>query len=352
MTKLREMVQRVDPLDGRAMREARLRQGVLTKPPGSLGVLEELSIRIAGIKGTSSPRIEKKVIVIMVGDHGVVAEGVSLYPPVVTSQMVYNFLRGGAAINVLGRHVGARVVVVDMGVAIDLEEWPGLMAKKIAAGTKNIARGPAMSREQAFRSIEIGIEVEEELAKGGMDILATGDMGIGNTTPSTAILSAFTGAPVTAVTGRGTGLNDRQLQNKVRVIEEALSVNVPNAKDPIDVLAKVGGFEIGGIAGMIIGAAANHLPVIIDGFISGAGALLAVKLQPRVREYLIAAHISAEMGHGVMLEEMGLFPLLDLGLCLGEGTGAALGISLVEAAAKILNEMATFNEADVSQAKG
>jgi nicotinate-nucleotide--dimethylbenzimidazole phosphoribosyltransferase len=353
VTKLWEMLQRVEPLDGRAMREARLRQEILTKPQGSLGVLEELSIKIAGIKGTSWPRIEKKVIVIMVGDHGVVAEGVSLYPQVVTSQMVFNFLRGGAAINVLGRHVGARVVVVDMGVAVDLEECPGLMAKKIAPGTENIARGPAMSRAQAFRSLEIGIEVvEEELAKGGMDILATGDMGIGNTTPSTAILSAFTGAPVIAVAGRGTGLNDEQLQNKVRVIEEALSVNMPNAEDPIDVLAKVGGFEIGGIAGMIIGAAANHVPVVIDGFISGAGALLAVKLQPRVREYLIAAHISAETGHGVILEQMGLVPLLDLGLRLGEGTGAALGISLVEAAVKILNEMATFNEAAVSQAHG
>lgn len=352
VTKLWEMVQRVEPLDEGAMREARLRQEILTKPQGSLGVLEELSIRIAGIKGSSWPRIEKKVIVIMVGDHGVVAEGVSLYPQVVTSQMVQNFLRGGAAINVLGRHVGARVVVVDMGVGVNLGECPGLMVKKIASGTKNIARGPAMSREQAFRSLERGIEVVEELAKEGMDILATGDMGIGNTTPSTAILSVFTSAPVGAVTGRGTGLNDQGLQNKVRVIEEALSVNAPNGKDPMDVLAKVGGFEIGGIAGMIIGAAANRIPVVIDGFISGAGALLAVKLQPRVREYLIAAHISAEKGHGVMLEEMGLVPLLDLGLRLGEGTGAALAISLVEAAVKIFKEMATFNEAGVSQAKG
>lgn len=351
--KLWEMVERVEPLDGRAMREARLRQGVLTKPRGSLGVLEELSIRIAGIKGTPSPRIEKKVIVVMAGDHGVVAEGVSLYPQVVTSQMVHNFLRGGAAINVLARYVGARVVVVDMGVAVDLGECPGLVKKKIALGTKNITRGPAMSREEAFCSLEIGIEVvEEELLKGGMDILATGDMGIGNTTPSTAILSAFTGVPVSAVIGRGTGLDDKQLQNKVKVIEEALSVNAPDGEDPLDVLTKVGGFEIGGIAGMIIGAAANHIPVVIDGFISGAGALLAVKLQPRVRGYLVAAHISAETGHGVMLEEMGLFPLLDLGLRLGEGTGAALGISLVEAAVKILNEMATFKEAGVSQVKG
>jgi len=353
MRKLWEMVRIVEPLDEKAMQEARLRQEVLTKPQGSLGVLESLSIQVAGIKGTASPRIEKKVIVVMVGDHGVVAEGVSLYPQVVTSQMVHNFLRGGAAINVLARHVGARVVVVDMGVAVELEECPGLMRKKIAPGTKNIVRGPAMSREQAFRSLDVGIEVvEEELAKGGIDILATGDMGIGNTTPSTAILSAFTGAPVTAVTGRGTGLNDQQLQNKVRVIEEALSVNVPNGKDPIDVLAKVGGFEMGGIAGMIIGAAANRVPVVIDGLISGAGALLAVKLQPRVKGYLITSHISAEIGHGVMLEEMGLVPLLDLGLRLGEGSGAALAISLVEAAVKILNEMATFNEAAVSQAKG
>lgn len=345
------MAERVEPLDGRAMREARLRQRVLTKPKGSLGVLEALSIQVAGIKGTSSPRIEKKVVVIMVGDHGVVAEGVSLYPQVVTSQMVDNFLRGGAAINVLARHVGAKVVVVDMGVAVDLEEQPGLRIKKIAPGTKNIARGPAMSREEAFRSLEIGIEVvEEELAQSGVDILALGDMGIGNTTPSTAILSALTGVPVSAVTGRGTGLNDEGVQNKVKVIEKALSVNAPDSADPIDVLAKVGGFEIGGIAGMIIGAAANHVPVVIDGFISGASALLAFKLQPRVREYLIASHISAEKGHRVMLEEMGFVPLLDLGLRLGEGTGAALAISLLEAAVKILNEMATFNEAGVSQA--
>jgi nicotinate-nucleotide--dimethylbenzimidazole phosphoribosyltransferase len=286
----------------------------------------------------------------MAGDHGVTAEGVSLFPRGVTAQMVYNFLRGGAGINVLARHIGARVVVVDLGVATELEAHPELLVKKVAYGTKNMAQGPAMSRGEAIQSIEVGIEIVESELNRGMDIVGTGDMGIGNTTPSSAIVAALTGAPVADVTGRGTGIGDEQLAHKVETIERALAVNHPDPADPLDVLAKVGGLEIGGIAGVVLGAAAHHLPVVIDGFISGAGALIAARLAPQVKEYLIAAHLSVEVGHRLVLERLGLPPLLSLNMRLGEGTGAALGISLVEAAVKVLNEMATFADAGVSEA--
>jgi nicotinate-nucleotide--dimethylbenzimidazole phosphoribosyltransferase len=332
------------------MRRVQARQDTLTKPQGSLGRLEALSIQVAGITGQALPKIEDKVVVTMVGDHGVTAEGVSAYPSEVTTQMVYNFLRGRAAINVLARHVGARVVVVDIGVAQELESHSDLVSRKVALGTRNMAHGPAMSSAEAIRAVEVGIEVvERELVKG-MDIVGTGDMGIGNTTSSSAIVAAFTGAPVAQVTGRGTGIGDKQLQQKIEVIERALMVNRPDPADALDVLAKVGGFEIGGIAGVILGAAAHHIPVILDGFISGAGALIAVGVAPQVRDYLIAAHRSVEVGHSLVLERLGLKPLLDLDMRLGEGTGAALGISLVEAAVKVLNEMATFAEAGVSEA--
>jgi nicotinate-nucleotide--dimethylbenzimidazole phosphoribosyltransferase len=286
----------------------------------------------------------------MAGDHGVAAEGVSLFPQEVTAQMVYNFLRGGAGINVLARHVGARVVVVDMGVATDLEPHPELLAKKVAYGTKNMAQGPAMSCEEAIQAIEAGIEIVESELSRGMDIVGTGDMGIGNTTPSSAIVAALTGAPVADVTGRGTGIDDEQLVHKVETIERALAVNRPDPADPLDVLAKVGGLEIGGIAGVVLGAAAHRLPVVLDGFISGAGALIAAGLAPQVKDYLIAAHLSVELGHRLVLEQLGLSPLLNLNLRLGEGTGAALGICLVEAAVKVLNKMATFADAGVSEA--
>jgi nicotinate-nucleotide--dimethylbenzimidazole phosphoribosyltransferase len=336
-------------LDVDAVQQARARQDTLTKPQGSLGRLEELSIQVAGITGQAWPRIEDKVIVTMAGDHGVVAEGVSAYPSEVTVQMVYNFLRGGAGINVLARHVGARVVIVDMGVAGELEPHPDLVNRKVAFGTRNMARDPAMSRAQAIQAIEAGIEiVEQELAKG-MDIVGVGDMGIGNTTPASAITAAITGVSVAEVTGRGTGIDDEQLQHKVVVIEQALALNQPDADDPLDVLAKVGGFEIGGIAGVAIGAAAHRIPVVLDGFISGAGALIAAELAPQAKDYMIAAHCSVEIGHRWILDRLGLDPLFDLGLRLGEGTGAALGISIVEAAVRILDEMATFGEAGVSE---
>jgi len=350
MDKLQSTINRIRPLDEEAMRQAQARQDSLTKPQGSLGLLEELSVKVAGIQGMAQPEIRDKVIVTMAGDHGVVAEGVSLFPQEVTAQMVYNFLRGGAGINVLARHVGARVVVVDLGVAADLEPHPDLRVKKVAYGTKSMAQGPAMSREEAIRAIEVGIEIVESELGRGMDIVGTGDMGIGNTTPSSAMVAALTGAPVADVTGRGTGIGDQQLAHKIATIERALAVNRPDPADPLDVLAKVGGLEMGGIAGVVLGAAAHRRPVVIDGFISGAGALIAAGLAPQVKDYLIAAHLSVERGHRLVLERLGLTPLLNLNLRLGEGTGAALGISLVEAAVKILNEMATFADAGVSGA--
>jgi nicotinate-nucleotide--dimethylbenzimidazole phosphoribosyltransferase len=346
---LEQALREIKPLDEKAMAAARARQDTLTKPPGSLGRLEELSIKLAGIRGKPIPKINHKVIVTMAADHGVVAEGVSAYPQAVTPQMVLNFLHGGAGINVLGRHVGARVIVVDMGVASDIEPNPALVSRKIAYGTSDMARGPAMSREQAIKSIEVGLEIVEKEVKKGLDIVGTGDMGIGNTTPSSAITAAITGEKAAKVTGRGTGIDHKQLAHKVEVIERALRVNKPNPDDAIDVLAKVGGFEIGGLTGIILGAAAHRIPVVIDGFVSGAATLIAVGLSPVAKDYLIASHCSVEIGHKAILKYLGLKPILDLKLRLGEGTGAALGIFLVEAAAKVLSEMATFGEAGVSE---
>ena len=346
---LSEYIAKIKPLDADAMQAARLRQDTLTKPIGSLGRLEELSIQTAGITGQAIPRLRDKCVLVMAGDHGVVAEGVSAYPQEVTPQMVLNFLRGGAAINVLARHVGARVVVVDMGVAVDLPDHPGLLKRKVAYGTRNIARGAAMSREQAIQALESGIEVVEMQIAQGTDLLATGDMGIGNTTPSAAIAAALSGASAAEIAGRGTGVDDAGLQRKIAVIERALAINRPDPKDGIDVLAKVGGFEIGGLAGAILAAAAHRRPVVVDGFISTAAAMIAVSLAPQTRHYLIAAHTSMERGHHKMMEWLGVSPLLDLKMRLGEGTGAALAMSLVEAACKTLAEMATFGEAGVSE---
>ncbi|MCL0091636.1 nicotinate-nucleotide--dimethylbenzimidazole phosphoribosyltransferase [Dehalococcoidales bacterium] len=338
----------IKPLDEEAMAEARSRQDILTKPQGSLGRLEEISIQLAGIQGKPIPQIGHKAIIIMAGDHGVVAEGVSLFPQQVTAQMVYNFLSGGAGINVIARQVGARIIVVDIGVVAELETNPQLLSKKVASGTQNMTLGQAMTKEQAVKSIETGIEViTAEVAKG-LDIVGTGDMGIGNTTASSAIGAAMTGKAVAEVTGRGTGLTEGQLTHKVEVIKRALAVNRPDPKQPLDVLAKVGGFEIGGLAGVMLGAAAHRIAVVIDGFISGAAALIATALSPRLKDFLIASHLSAEAGHQLVLNHLGLSPLLNLGMRLGEGTGAALGIFLAETAARVLAEMTTFSEAGVT----
>ncbi len=351
MASLEKAIHGIGPLNEKAMRAARERQDSLTKPRGSLGRLEELSIRVAGIRGEIVPRLHHKAIVVMAADHGVVAEGVSLYPQEVTAQMVQNFLCGAAGINVLARQVGARVVVVDMGIAGELEPHSNLVSKKVALGTRNMMRGSAMSREEAINAIEAGLEIVAREFEKGLDIIGTGDMGIGNTTPSSAITAAITGEPVAGVTGRGTGIGDKQLTRKVKVIEEALKVNQLDTRDGLDVLAKVGGFEIGGLVGVMIGAAAHRIPIVIDGFISGAAALIATKMAPNLGDFLIAAHVSAERGHRVALKHLGLKPLLDLRMRLGEGTGAALAIFIIEAAVKTLAEMATFAEAGVSEAE-
>ncbi|RJP48254.1 MAG: nicotinate-nucleotide--dimethylbenzimidazole phosphoribosyltransferase [Anaerolineaceae bacterium] len=340
----------ISPLDQSAAQAARDRQNILTKPKKSLGCLEELSIQLAGITGKNIPTIKDKVIITMAGDHGVVAEGVSAFPQEVTLQMVMNFLAGGAAINVLARHIGARVVVVDMGVANDIPAADGkLIKRRVAAGTANISVGAAMTRKQAEESIQSGIEITLAEISRGADIIGTGDMGIGNTTPSAAIACVLMNQSPENIAGRGTGVDEAGLKRKISAIARALDVNRPNEKDGLDVLTKVGGFEIGGLAGVMLGAASKHVPVMVDGFISTAAAMIALTLAPQCKDYLISAHRSKENGHHLMLEWLNLKPLLDLDLRLGEGTGAAFGISLAEAACKILAEMATFGEAGVSE---
>lgn len=348
MKKLKQTIGKIGILNEGAMKKAKERQDSLTKPLESLGILEDLSIKVAGITGNPLPEITGKVIITMAGDHGVVEEGVSAYPQEVTPQMVANFVNGGAGINVLARHIGARVVVVDMGVAADIES-PKVVNKKIGYGTKNMACSPVMSKEEAIKSIEAGIDVFEDEVGKGLDIVGVGDMGIGNTTPSSAITAAVTGEPVEKVTGRGTGVDDVLYTNKIETIKKALELNNPDPKDPVDVLSKVGGFEIGGMMGVYLAGAANRVPVVVDGFISGVAALLAYKLEPKVKDYLIASHCSVEVGHKVILDWIGIKPLLNLNLRLGEGTGAALGINLVEASCRILSEMATFADAGVSE---
>lgn len=343
-----DLISQIQPLDQEAMQAARERQNNLTKPRGSLGTLEEISIRMAGITADPSPRITKRMITTMAADHGVVEDGVSAYPSDVTYQMVLNFLHGGAAINVLAEQINAKVVVVDLGVKQDFDPLPGLIRKKIAPGTKNISKGPAMSTEQAKAALNRGAEVAQDLYQQGMSILATGEMGIGNTTPSAAIGCVLTGEVADRMVGRGTGVDDEGLERKIGAVKSALEVNHPNPKDSLDILTKVGGFEIGGLTGAILFSTAHRIPVVIDGFISTAAALLAVNFAPQVRDYLFCAHRSQEIGHQLMLDWLEIDPILDLNLRLGEGTGAALAISIIEASCNILNQMATFSEAGVS----
>ncbi len=345
---LEETIARIGGLDRAAMDAAAARQGRLTKPAGSLGRLEEVSILLAGILRRPVPRLRDRLVVVAAGDHGVVAEGVSAYPSEVTPQMVLNFLRGGAAINVLARLAGARVVVVDAGVASPLPDQPGLVPASAGRGTANMARGPAMSRQQALRCLEEGIAMARREVGATVDLVGTGDMGIGNTTAASAITAAITGRPPAEVTGSGTGISEAQRSHKAAVVEQALRLNRPDPADGVDVLAKVGGFEIGFLAGVMLGAAAERRVVLLDGFISGSAALIAAAVCPRVRDFLFASHRSAEPGHAAALRHLGLEPLLDLEMRLGEGTGAALAMPVVEAAARCLAEMATFDEAGVS----
>jgi nicotinate-nucleotide--dimethylbenzimidazole phosphoribosyltransferase len=352
MNLLESTIKKITSQDDAARKLARARLEQLIMPHWALGRLMDLAEDLAGITGSLKPPVQRKTIVTMAGDHGVVAEGISAYPQEVTPQMVHGIVAGVAGVNALSRQAGASVVVVDMGVAGDLSEFVAsgkVISKRIAAGTSNMAIGAAMSRDEAIRAIEAGIGIAVELGPS-VDVFGTGDLGIGNTTPSSAIVSVLSGIPAAEVTGRGTGLNDSQLEHKIRVIEKSIQVNQPDKNDGLDVLSKVGGFEIGGIAGLILGAASLKKPVVVDGFISTAGALIAHSIAPSSAQYMIAAHRSVEKGHRVALDILGKQPLVDLDLRLGEGTGAALAMNFVEAAVRILTEVATFEEASVSTA--
>ncbi len=353
MNLIETTIKEITPQDNSIRALAKNRLDQLTMPHWALGRLMDLALDLAGMTRSMRPDVRRRAVVTMAADHGVAAEGVSLYPQEVTAQMVLNFVDGGAGINALARVAGARVVVVDMGVAADLGDIAKqgkIVSKRIAAGTKDMASGPAMTRDEAIRCIEAGIEVARDLGPS-TDLFGAGDMGIGNTTPASAVAAAITGSPVAEVAGRGTGIDDNQLNHKIRIIEKALDVNKPDPKDALDVLAKVGGFEIGGIAGLVLGAAAMKKPILLDGFPATAGALIAHKLAPVSAQYMIASHRSVERGHKVMHAHLGKTPLLDLDLRLGEGTGAALAMQLVDAAVSILTEVATFEEASVSEAE-
>lgn len=338
----------VRPLDAAATKQAEARQELLTKPSKSLGRLERIANQLAGIYGQARPVIGRKAVFVMAGDHGIVEEGVSAFPPETTFGMVSNFVAGGAGITVLARHVGAEVVVTDVGVRAALTPMEGLQIRKVRPGTANISKGPAMTRDEALAAFQVGIDLVEAEVARGMTLAAVGEMGIANTSPSSAIVAALTGAPVRVVTGRGTGIGDEAFEHKVKVLERALELNAPDPDDALDVMTKVGGLEIAAMSGVILGAAAHRLPVVLDGFISGAAALVAARLCPAAVAYMIPSHLSVEIGHRVVYEELGLTPLFDLEMRLGEGTGAALGITLVEAAAKLLTEMATFEGAGVA----
>ena len=335
-----------------AFHAAKQRLANQAKPAKSLGIMEDISARLAAIKGTIDVRLSNKLIVTCAGDHGVTEEGVSLFPSEVTPQMVYNFARNGATVNVIAKHAGAVVKAADIGVNHDFEPDLPIFHKKVRHGTANFTKEPAMSREEAILSIEAWIDIVNELeAEARVDILGTGDMGIGNTTPSSAIIAAFSGIAVEKLTGRGTGIDDRMLKNKIAVIKKGLSLHRPDPSDPIDVLSKVGRLKIGGLAGLVLGAAALGIPVICDGLISTAGALIACELCPAAKQYLFASHKSVEIGHVFMHERLGLEPLIDLKFRLGEGTGAAVCMELLDLATRILADIKTFEEVGIRNAQ-
>jgi nicotinate-nucleotide--dimethylbenzimidazole phosphoribosyltransferase len=346
----------IRPVDHRAARQTQKILDEKTKPRGSLGVLESLACRIAAIRGRAEPGILRKAVVVMAADHGVAEEGVSAYPAEVTGQMVRNFAGGGAAINVLARQAGAQVLVVNMGTRSRLADLPGQAATVrdawLGPGTANCTRGPAMTTEQALQAVDTGIRIAEDLCTLGIGLIGVGEMGIGNTTAASALTAVFTGEPPQQVTGRGTGIDEATWNHKVGVIAKALAVNRPERERPLEALAKVGGFELAGLTGVMLGAAARKVPIVLDGFITGAAALAAVGLCPDIRDYLIASHQSVEPGHRRILEHLELRPLFNLDLRLGEGTGAVLAMHLVEAALGIVREMATFSSAGVTSLKG
>ncbi len=350
MNKIKDCTEQIESISEKTGRKARERLDKLCKPKGSLGQLEKIAIKTACITGQITPPTRLKKIPIFAADHGVTEEGVSAYPQKVTHQMVLNFLRGGAGINVLADHAGVKEIVVDMGTA-STDTYPGAINKKIGPGTRNITEGPAMDRKKAISSVEAGIQVVRDISKEGLDLLGVGDMGIGNTTPSSAITAVMTDHSPGEVTDRGTGISNDKFKKKIQTISKALTINEPDKEDPIDVLSKIGGFEIGGIAGCLLGGAALGKPILLDGFITTAAALIAVKIEPTLKDYLIASHLSNEQGHQLALRSLGISPLLELNLRLGEGTGACLAMGMVEASIKILDEMDTFEKAGVTKSQ-
>ena len=351
--KLEEITNKIQPVEELWIQKARERTAQLVMPARALGRLHEISERLCGIQKTLKPSVNRKAILIMAGDHGVADEGVSAYPQEVTEAMVRTFLKGGAGINAISRHVGAQVWVVDMGIIPELD--PGsidggnrLLLRKIAPGTANLSKGPAMTIKDAETSIFAGFQLATDLFDQGIELLGTGDMGIANTTPSAAIGSVITGIDPKDMVGRGTGVDDKGYAIKLETVKKAIRINQPNALDALDVLAKVGGYEIGGIAGCILAAAFHRRPVVIDGFISTAGALIAYSLCPQIRDYMFSGHCSEEAGHRNMLTYMGIEPILDLGMRLGEGTGGALSMSIIEGAVRVFNDVFTFDEAGVA----
>jgi nicotinate-nucleotide--dimethylbenzimidazole phosphoribosyltransferase len=345
---IHKVIARIQPVDEAAAERARQHSAQLTKPPGSLGKLEELAYQLVGISGELWPDLTRKAVIVMAGDHGVCEEGVSAFPASVTPQMVMNFVSGGAAVNVLARQAGAEVVCVDIGVAAELEH-ERLISRKIVRGTANMTKGSALTREEALQAIAAGIEIASEQVAGGVRLFATGEMGIGNTTASAAITSVLTGLPPEESVGRGTGIGDEGWLRKVKAVKRAIAVNSPDPADPLAVLAAVGGAEIAGLVGVIIGAAASGCPVVIDGYISSTAALIAARLAPQARPYMIASHLSQEQGHAKLLRAIGLTPMIQLEMRLGEGTGAVLCFHFIDAALLLMQEMATFESAGVSK---
>ena len=351
---LAEIIDGIKPIDQQWIQKAQERTAQLVMPTRALGRLHEISEQLCGIQQTLQPAIDKKAILIMAGDHGVVTEGVSAYPQEVTPAMVQTFLAGGAGINAISRQVGADVWVVDMGIIpqLDVSNKQGadrLIVEKIGNGTANFTRGPAMSRQDAQKAIQVGFEQATKLFENGVDLLGTGDMGIGNTTPSAAIGVVLCRASLDEMVGCGTGVDEAGLAHKRDIVRQAIEVNTPNPEDGLDVLAKVGGFEIGGIAGVMLAGAYHQRTLVVDGFISTAGALIAAALSPTVKDYCFAGHRSAETGHRIMLKHLGLEPILDLGMRLGEGTGAALAMGVIQGAIRMFKEVLTFEEAGVAQ---
>lgn len=349
MQKMGETLKKIKPSNKEYISLCQERLDSLTKPPGSLGVLEEIAKKMACIQEKVLATIEGKTVMIMAADHGVVAEGVSAFPQEVSIQMLHNFAQQGAAINVLARQAGFKTLVADIGVVADSSGIAGIIQSKIRMGTNNMCMEAAMSREEAIAAIEAGINLVEKEIKQGANLIATGEMGIGNTSASSAILASFVSEDFDLLVGLGTGIDEKKYKNKQKAIKKAIDLNRPDSNDPIDVLSKVGGLEIAALTGIILGAASMKTSVIIDGFISTAAALLAYKMHPDCRDYLFASHISQEPGHKIMLDIIGLKPMLYLDMRLGEGTGAVLAANLLEAAVKIIHEMASFKEAGVSQ---